>query len=91
MTDEHDLRAEKQKLLAEIRAELLKRQLSNAENYDKAIVSLQQHSSVSLLSSLRILSLLPRRFGFPFFILMDHTYLRCLDYDCVVLGKSKGA
>ena len=40
MTDEHDLRAEKQKLLAEIRAELLKRQLSNAENYDKAIVSL---------------------------------------------------
>jgi hypothetical protein len=40
MTDEHDLRAEKQKLLAETRADLLKRQLSNAENYDKAIVSL---------------------------------------------------
>lgn len=31
---------ERQKLLAEARADLLKRQLSNAENYDKAILSL---------------------------------------------------
>lgn len=37
---EPDLGAEKRKLLAETRADLLKRQLSNAENYDKAILSL---------------------------------------------------
>jgi hypothetical protein len=35
-----DLAAEKRRLLAETRADLLKRQLSNAENYDKAILSL---------------------------------------------------
>lgn len=37
---EQGLTAEKQRLLAETRADLLKRQLSNAENYDKAILSL---------------------------------------------------
>ncbi|MDR4468308.1 MAG: hypothetical protein MRJ68_08415 [Nitrospira sp.] len=37
---EEDLSAVKRKLLAETRADLLKRQLSNAENYDKAILSL---------------------------------------------------
>ncbi|MDH4080946.1 MAG: hypothetical protein OEU68_14155 [Nitrospira sp.] len=37
---EEDLHALKRKLLAETRADLLKRQLSNAENYDKAILSL---------------------------------------------------
>lgn len=37
---EQDLTAERQRLLAETRADLLKRQLSNAENYDKAILSL---------------------------------------------------
>ena len=37
---EQDLTATKQRLLAETRADLLKRQLSNAENYDKAILSL---------------------------------------------------
>lgn len=35
-----DLPAQKQRLLAEARADLLKRQLSNTENYDKAILSL---------------------------------------------------
>lgn len=35
-----DLTPDKQRLLAETRADLLKRQLSNAENYDKAILSL---------------------------------------------------
>lgn len=38
--DEPDLTAEKRKLLAETRADLLKRQLSNSENYDKAVLSL---------------------------------------------------
>lgn len=37
---EQDPLAENKKLLAETRADLLKRQLSNAENYDKAILSL---------------------------------------------------
>jgi len=35
-----DLTPDKQRLLAETRTDLLKRQLSNAENYDKAILSL---------------------------------------------------
>lgn len=39
-TDKHDLATEKRRLLAETRADLLKRQLSNAENYDKAVLSL---------------------------------------------------
>lgn len=39
-TGEQDLTAEKRRLLAETRADLLKRQLSNAENYDKAVLSL---------------------------------------------------
>jgi hypothetical protein len=38
--DEPELSAEKQRLLAETRADLFKRQLSNAENYDKAVLSL---------------------------------------------------
>ena len=38
--DKHDLATEKRRLLAETRADLLKRQLSNAENYDKAVLSL---------------------------------------------------
>ena len=38
--DPQDLTAEKLKLLAETRADLLKRQLSNSENYDKAVISL---------------------------------------------------
>jgi hypothetical protein len=38
--DTHDLTTEKRRLLAETRADLLKRQLSNAENYDKAVLSL---------------------------------------------------
>lgn len=37
---EQDLIAVRRRLLAETRADLLKRQLSNAENYDKAILSL---------------------------------------------------
>lgn len=37
---EQDLTVTKQRLLAETRADLFKRQLSNAENYDKAILSL---------------------------------------------------
>ena len=39
-SDQQDLTAEKLKLLAETRADLLKRQLSNSENYDKAVISL---------------------------------------------------
>lgn len=39
-TGEQDLTAEKRRLLAETRADLLKRQISNAENYDKAVLSL---------------------------------------------------
>lgn len=38
--EEQDLAAEKRWLLAEARADLLKRQLSNSENYDKAVLSL---------------------------------------------------
>ena len=38
--DKHELNTEKRRLLAETRADLLKRQLSNAENYDKAVLSL---------------------------------------------------
>jgi hypothetical protein len=38
--DNQDLTAEKRRLLAETRADLLKRQLSNSENYDKAVLSL---------------------------------------------------
>lgn len=38
--DEQDLTAEKRRLLAETRADLLKRQLSNSENHDKAVLSL---------------------------------------------------
>lgn len=38
--DEQDLTTEKRRLLAETRADLLKRQLSNSENYDKAVLSL---------------------------------------------------
>lgn len=40
MPDQQDLTVVKQKLLAETRADLLKRQLSNSENYDKAVISL---------------------------------------------------
>lgn len=40
LTDTPDERALRQRLLAETRADLLKRQLSNSENYDKAILSL---------------------------------------------------
>ena len=40
MPDQQDLTAVNQKLLAETRADLLKRQLSNSENYDKAVISL---------------------------------------------------
>jgi hypothetical protein len=39
-TGGQDLTAEKRRLLAETRADLLKRQLSNTENYDKAVLSL---------------------------------------------------
>jgi hypothetical protein len=39
-TDKQDLTPEKLRLLAETRADLLKRQLSNSENYDKAVLSL---------------------------------------------------
>lgn len=38
--DDLRLGAEKRRLLAETRADLLKRQLSNSENYDKAVLSL---------------------------------------------------
>jgi hypothetical protein len=38
--DKQELNTEKRKLLAETRADLLQRQLSNAENYDKAVLSL---------------------------------------------------
>lgn len=38
--DDNALTADKQRLLAETRADLLKRQLSNSENYDKAVISL---------------------------------------------------
>lgn len=39
-SDDQALTAEKRRLLAETRADLLKRYLSNSENYDKAILSL---------------------------------------------------
>lgn len=38
MTDE-EVQKEKRRLLSEARADLLKRQLSNAENYDRAILN----------------------------------------------------
>lgn len=38
--DEQAIREKKNQLLAEIRADLLKRQLSNSENYDRAVLTL---------------------------------------------------
>ncbi len=40
MTDDQDLTAYKRRVLTETRADLLRRNLSNSENYDKAILSL---------------------------------------------------
>ena len=38
--DEEDIAAEKRRLLTETRADLLKRQLSNSESHDRAVLSL---------------------------------------------------